>query len=110
LARETGPKTAAPLSADAIADMVQRGQALIASGKILAARSVLREAADANSVEAALALGMTYDRVELDRLGIRDIAPEADAARHWYQKARELGSAEAQGRLDRLAAREGQAH
>jgi hypothetical protein len=110
LARETGPKTVAPLTADAIADMVQRGQALIASGKILAARSVLKEAADANSAEAALALGMTYDPAELDRLGIRDIAPEADAARHWYQKANDLGSAEAQGRLDRLTAREGQAH
>jgi TPR repeat protein len=110
LARETSRKTGAPLSADAIADMVQRGQGLIASGKILAARSVLKEAADANNAEAALALGMTYDPAELDRLGIRDIAPEADAARRWYEKARDLGSAEAQGRLDRMAAREGHAH
>jgi hypothetical protein len=109
LARETGPKTVAPLTSDAIADMVHRGQALIASGKILAARFVLKEAADANSPEAALALGMTYDPAELDRLGIRDIAPEADTARQWYQKARDLGSPEAKGRLDRMPARENQA-
>jgi hypothetical protein len=98
-----------PKSDEAVADMVRRGQALSASGKILAARSVLKEATDAHSAEAALALGMTYDPVELEHLGIRDIAADTDVARYWYQKARELGSAEAQDRLDRLSAREGQA-
>ena len=109
LMRETSPAVAAPLSADAIADIVRRGQALTASGQILAARSVLRQAADANSAEAALALAMTYDPVELENLGIRDVAPEIATARRWYEKAKNLGSTEAEGRLNRLAVREGQA-
>jgi hypothetical protein len=95
-----------PKNAGAIADMVQRGQALMASGNILAARFVLKEAADRDSADAALALGMTYDPVELENLGVRNLLPEADAARRWYQKAKDLGSTEAQLRLDRLGARE----
>jgi hypothetical protein len=97
-----------PKNVDAIADKVRRGQALTASGQILAARFVLKEAADANSAEAALALGMTYDPTELNNLGVRNVLPEPDAARRWYQKAKDLGSTEAQGRLEKLAAREGQ--
>jgi TPR repeat protein len=100
----------APGKVDATADKVQRGQALTASGQILAARFVLKEAADANSAEAALALGMTYDPMELENLGVRNVLPEPDTARHWYQKAKDLGSTEAQGRLDKLAAREDQLH
>jgi TPR repeat protein len=102
--------TDTPRKVDAIADKVQRGQALTASGQILAARFVLKEAADADSAEAALALGLTYDPMELENLGVRNVLPEPDAARHWYQKAKDLGSTEAQGRLDKLAAQEGQAH
>jgi hypothetical protein len=37
------------------------------------------------------------------------IAPDVAMARAWYQKARDLGSTEAAGRLERLAARDGPA-
>jgi len=99
-----------PRKVDAIAEMVQHGQALMASGRILAARFALKEAADAGSAEAALTLGMTYDPTELENLAVRDVPPEADVARHWYQKAKSLGSTEAQGRLDSLRVRERGAH
>jgi len=98
-----------PKNGDAIADIIRRGRALTASGQILAARFALKEVADADIAEAALALGMTYDPMELENLGVRNVLPEPDAARRWYQKAKDLGSTEAQGRLERLAAREGQA-
>jgi hypothetical protein len=88
---------------------VRVGQALTSEGKILAARLVLRKPADADSPEAALSLGITYDPFELENLGVRDVLPDEDLARYWYQKAKDLGSTEARIRLDRLAAREGRA-
>jgi hypothetical protein len=105
---------------DDIAGAVRRGEALIVNGEILAARLVLKEAADANSAEAALALGMTYDPFVLKELELRrrgpeprvalklpskvdDVLADVDLARHWYQKSKDLGSTKAQARLDALA-------
>jgi hypothetical protein len=60
-----------PDNVEDIVDTVRRGEVLIVNGEILAARSVLKKAADANSAQAALALGMTYDPVELEELKAR---------------------------------------
>jgi hypothetical protein len=97
----------APRNVDDNAGIVQLGQALTFGRKVLAARLVLKKAADADSAEAALALGVTYDPFELQNLGVRDVLPDEDAARHWYQKAKDLGSTEARIRLDRLDVWEG---
>jgi hypothetical protein len=86
---------------------VRLGQALTSGGNILAARLVLKKAADADSAEAALALAMTYDPFELQNLRVRDVLPDEDAARYWYQKAKDLGSTEARIRLNRLDVWEG---
>jgi TPR repeat protein len=82
----------------------------------------LERAALAGSASAALELGATYDPVILAAQGSRpplaavrvmaedrkqsyDERTDADIekARFWYQKARDLGSSEAQARLERLA-------
>jgi hypothetical protein len=97
----------APRNVDDNAGIVQLGQALTCGGKILAARLVLKKAADADSAEAALALGVTYDPFELQNLGVRDVLPDEDAARYWYQKAKDLGSTEARIRINRLDVWEG---
>jgi TPR repeat protein len=46
---------------------------------------------------------MTYDPRVLAELGVLGFVPDASQARAWYQKAADLGSAEAQRRIDQLA-------
>jgi TPR repeat protein len=90
---------------------------LIGAGDIPNARLVLQQAAEAGNATAALELGATYDPIELAKLGVRDgtlpaasikgkALPDIAMARTWYQKAKDLGSTEAQGRLENLARRD----
>jgi hypothetical protein len=64
-----------------------------------------------------LELGGTYDPITLEELGVAVkservesssmISPDIGLARAWYQKAKDLGSAEAPGRLEKLTRRDG---
>ncbi len=47
-------------------------------------------------------LGTTYDPQVLGNQDMRSITPDAAKARHWYQKAATLGSADARRRLSLL--------
>jgi len=51
-------------------------------------------------------LAETYEEATLVRLGTKGIDPDTAMARTWYQKARELGSTDAQRRLDTLASQQ----
>jgi TPR repeat protein len=51
-----------------------------------------------------VAAGATYDPNELSRLGVLGLQPDVEAARKWYEKARQLGASEAEERLRRLRA------
>jgi hypothetical protein len=82
--------------------LLKRGKDLIAAGDLAAARLVLRRAADANSAEAALALGATYDPFVLRELKVYGFTPDAAMARVWYEKATDLGSPAAPRRLEML--------
>lgn len=93
------------LDRDELAGLVTRGQALLSEGDIASARLLLRRAAEAGDVNAALALAGTYDRAELARLNVIGVAPDAAQAKLWYTKAVEHGSAEAVRRLQQLAQR-----
>ncbi|HSV21453.1 MAG TPA: hypothetical protein VLJ17_00330 [Xanthobacteraceae bacterium] len=88
-----------------ITRLLTRGEALLASGEIAAARAMFKRLADNGEPRAALALAQTYEQSTLDRLGARGLAPEIEMARAWYERAKELGSTEAQRRLDALANR-----
>jgi hypothetical protein len=85
-----------------IAVLLKRGKNLIASGDLVAARIVLRRAADANNAEAALALAATYDPFVLQELKVYGFTGDAAIARTWYEKAAELGSSVAPRRLEIL--------
>jgi hypothetical protein len=102
-----------------MADLRKRGGELVAAGDISAARSLLKVAAEAGDASAALELGGTYDPVVLERLKAQTqspenpigpnmgasnlaVAPDIAMARTWYQRAKELGLAEASNRLERL--------
>jgi len=104
------------LNDEQIAALIKLGGELIADGKIPLARLVLQRAASAGSAPAALELGGTYDPIILERLGVTAnteivestvIRPDTALARAWYQKAKDLGSVEAPGRLEKLARRYG---
>jgi hypothetical protein len=103
------------LSDEAIAALVAAGRKLIVAGDIPKARLVLQEAAEAGNATAALELGATYDPNILRTLKAPDVwvgviaTPMTDMAmadirmaRLWYEKAKDLGSTEAAGRLERL--------
>jgi hypothetical protein len=123
---ETAPTVIDQPDREAIADLLKRGQELIAAGKISEGRVALNAAAERGSAPAALALGETYDPTipqehkapvqkqmlpmtsvvaRTDPVGSAATDPVTDIAmaRAWYEKARDLGSAEASVRLKKLA-------
>jgi hypothetical protein len=103
----TAPAVAAPpparvMGADELALLMKRAKEMLSSGDIPVARLLLRRAADAQDPTAALLLAQTYDPAVLGTQDARNIIPDPEAARLWYQKAAQLGSADAQRRLAQM--------
>jgi len=82
-----------------------RGDEMLAQGNIAAARLFFRRAAEAGLAQGAFALAATFDPVELRRVGALTVRPDQAEARKWYERARDLGLAEAGDRLQRLGVR-----
>jgi hypothetical protein len=93
------------LAPDEIASLLKRGDNLIASGDVAAARLVLRRPAEAGNARAAAMLAGTYDPAVLARLGVHGVVPDLEMARAWYEKAKQFGSPEASRRLEALASK-----
>jgi hypothetical protein len=85
--------------------MLQRGNELIGAKDFSAAQHFYKRAAEIGLPEAAVALARTYDPGELARIGAVGLQANPDMARTWYEKARALGSTEADAFLLRLSAR-----
>jgi hypothetical protein len=104
-----GPSTLGTFTAspgpdrEEVAALIARGQTYLANGDVASARLVFRRAAKTGDAQAALALGGTFDPIVLKSLGVIGVAADAAQARNWYEKAAELGSQEAQHRIDQLA-------
>jgi hypothetical protein len=102
------PAPAAPpapvktLDADTLAGLMTRAKSLMAVGDLAAARLLLERAANAQDANAAFILAQTYDPVVLGTQDTRSITADPAAARSWYQKAAQLGSADARQRLSQL--------
>jgi hypothetical protein len=92
-----------PLDSEEVAALVKRGEDFLNDGDLASARLLLRRAAEAASAHAALALGATFDPLVIKQIGAVGAEPDPVRAREWYQKAAELGSAEAPQRLEQLA-------
>lgn len=90
------------LDADTLAGLMARARSLMTVGDIAAARLLLERAANAQDATAAFVLAQTYDPAVLGTKDTRSITADAAAARDWYRKAAQLGSAEAQQRLTQL--------
>lgn len=85
--------------------MMARAELLLDTGEVESARTLLRSAAVAGSVGAALKLAETYDPSELQRLGMAEAAANQGEAVRWYEHAQSLGSVVATGRLVALGRR-----
>jgi TPR repeat protein len=96
--------TIVPLEPGDVTRLLQRGEELLANRDIAAARAVFKRLADSGEARGAIALAETYEQSTLEKLGAMNLAPDQAMARSWYEKAKELGSTEAQKRLDALAA------
>lgn len=81
-----------------------KGEEQLGRGSIYAARRFFERAAGIGLAQSALALGGTYDPYELATRRVVGIEPDVQAAKKWYEKALELGAAEASDRLRRLSA------
>jgi hypothetical protein len=98
--REVAP--ARRIDPDELAALLKRAKSLLSIGDITSARLLLERAADAQEAEAALMLAGTYDPQVLGSQDLRSVAPDPAAAKVWYQKAAQLGSADARRRLGQL--------
>jgi TPR repeat protein len=77
----------------------------MASGNVETARLFYERAADAGLAQGALALAATFDPHELARRQVvGGLRPNPAQAQRWYERARELGAAEAEEPLRRLSA------
>lgn len=92
------------LATSEIALMVKKGTEYMANGDIGAARMMFQPAAEAGDPVAAFALAETFDPLVLRKLYTKGgITANVGLAQTWYQKAKDLGSAVAPERLERLA-------
>jgi TPR repeat protein len=83
--------------------ILARGETYLANGSIEAAREFFERAAKFGLARAALRLAATYDPTELQRLGVQGVEPDRAKARNWYERAKDLGATEAEGKLARLS-------
>jgi hypothetical protein len=82
-----------------------KGLEQLQRGNVYAARKFFEHAAEAGLAQGAVAAAGTYDPDELAKLNVVGLQPDIEAARKWYEKARELGAVEASERLRRLGSR-----
>jgi hypothetical protein len=86
--------------------LMARGDQHLAEGKITSARLLYQAAAEAGWAPGALALAGTYDSRQLARSQVMGgVQPDLALAKKWYEKASELGSAEAISRLQAMGTR-----
>ena len=102
--KEIHPRTAStaavkPIDPQEAATLMERGRDLLRNGDIASARLAFRRLVEAGKADAALALATTYDPRYLVEHNLVGIVGDEAKARAWYQRAKELGSTEA----DRLS-------
>jgi hypothetical protein len=90
------------LSASETRALVTRGDAFRSAGDITSARLYYERAADAGDGQAALRLAESFDGVTLTFSGVHGVAADPAKALSWYRRARELGKAGADQRIESL--------
>jgi hypothetical protein len=91
------------LDTRSVATKMQTGVELMTFGEVAAARVIFERAAEAGEGTGAFKLAETYDPLVLRALRLQErITPDLALAHTWYEKARDLGSLEAEERISRL--------
>lgn len=98
-------RTLSPQEREAAERLYKRGEDMLRTGDVASARLFLERAAERGLAEAALAMGGTFDPVELARLRVQGTRPDPEQARAWYERAAKLGSVVALDRLKTLGSR-----
>ena len=105
-APRSAAKTLSPEEKQTVEMLMSKGEENVKGGQVNVARLFYKRAADMGWAPGAMALAGTYDAAELERIGtLGGVQPDAKLAKQWYEKARDLGAAEAQKRLTNLGAR-----
>jgi hypothetical protein len=99
---QAAPPAMTPQDRERAMRLVKKGDEQLAEGNVSGARLLYERAAEAGLAQAAMALAATYDADELARLHVRGIQPDANAAKRWYERARQLGAGDATERLRRI--------
>jgi TPR repeat protein len=99
------PSASTDITADMLALLLRRGDALLALGDVSAARLLYERAATGGDGRGATGVGKTYDPVFLLAIGARGIQANPIAAATWYRKAVELGDRSAVERLTQMSQR-----
>jgi hypothetical protein len=99
-----GPTPMTPEDRERALRLMKKGDDQLQEGNVSAARLLYERANEAGLAEAAMALAATFDAAELARLNVRGVAADRNAARRWYERARQLGARDADQRLRRLGA------
>lgn len=104
-AAKTPAPTVEPMDPAEAAMLMQRGRDFLTAGDISAARVVFGRLADAGIADAALALAGTYDPDYLAAHNVVGVRGDRATALALYQRAKQLGSAEAGRILAQMTAR-----
>jgi Bacterial SH3 domain len=88
---------------DRIDGLIKHGQKMVEVGYLAGARAYFKRAVEGGSGEAAVLLGATYDPTFIDKMGAQGIKPDLNEARSWYERAKQLGIADADAKLAELA-------
>ena len=88
---------------DRIDGLIKHGQKMVEVGYLAGARAYFKRAVEAGSGEAAVLLGATYDPAFIEKMGAQGIRPDLEQARSWYERAKQLGIADADAKLAELA-------
>jgi len=99
------PPTVTPQDRERAQRLLNKGDAQLEEGNVSAARLLYERAAEAGLAQAAMALAATFDAAEFTRLKLRGIDADPKEARRWYERARQLGAADAEERLRRIGGR-----
>jgi outer membrane biosynthesis protein TonB len=99
---EPAPAPAPTASSEELAALIARGDQLLATGDIAAARVFYERAAEDGSAAAATAAGKTYDPIYLEEMHARGIRGDASKAAEWYRRASAAGDTQADFRLKKL--------
>jgi hypothetical protein len=83
--------------------LIRKGERLLKTGDILAARQFFLRAFEMKATLAAYGVGQTYDPAVYARHNIRGLTPSPQQAAEWYGKAAAIGHSEASAALAELA-------